>query len=197
VDYSCQPESGVMKVCNGNFGETGWLGINELVMRSSNGIILNSVAKMNEYYLLNADQYERQYTMCHEIGHGFGLPHTDENFQNADLGNCLDYTLTPRNNLHPDQGNYQRLQSLYGTVTNRRLNRRLGSNTTRKSPILTPEWRAEYDLAINELEQVRRDPDNSDSAWRLLREHSRGGDYVRRLGTEYTLEVHMLYAMPN
>jgi hypothetical protein len=72
VDHSCQPKSGVMKICNGNFGETGWLGINELVMLSSNGIIQNSVAKMNEFYLLNADKIERQYTMCHEIGHGFG-----------------------------------------------------------------------------------------------------------------------------
>ena len=29
VDHACSPVPGVMKVCNGNFGPTGWLGINE------------------------------------------------------------------------------------------------------------------------------------------------------------------------
>jgi len=28
------------------------------------------VAKMNEYYLMNADYDHRRFTMCHEIGHG-------------------------------------------------------------------------------------------------------------------------------
>ena len=52
---------------------------------------------------------------CHEIGHGFGLPHTDENFNNPDLGNCMDYTSRPQNNLHPDASNFARLRSMYGT----------------------------------------------------------------------------------
>jgi hypothetical protein len=26
---------------------------------------------------------------------GFGLPHSDESFTNADLGNCMDYTNSP------------------------------------------------------------------------------------------------------
>lgn len=116
VDSSCSPINGVMKVCNGNYGETGWLGINGIITTQRTGIIQNSVAKMNEYYLSNAGDAERQYTMCHEIGHGFGLPHTDENFDNADLGNCLDYTRNPENNLHPDDSNFARLVSLYGRV---------------------------------------------------------------------------------
>jgi len=35
------------------------------------------------------------YTVLHLIvtlGHGFGLPHTDERFWNRDQGNCMDYT---------------------------------------------------------------------------------------------------------
>ena len=39
--------------------------------------------------------------------------HTDENFDNPDLGNCLDYTSKPSNNLHPGQINFQALQDLY------------------------------------------------------------------------------------
>ena len=68
VDYNCNPVDGVMVVCNANFGATGWVGINEnSIMRNT---IVGSVAKMNEYYLRNADFDHRRFTMCHEIGHG-------------------------------------------------------------------------------------------------------------------------------
>jgi len=68
VDYNCKPVDGVMVVCNANFGETGWVGINENSMIG--GVIVSSVAKMNEYYLRNANFDHRRFTMCHEIGHG-------------------------------------------------------------------------------------------------------------------------------
>ena len=68
VDYNCSMVEGVMVVCNANFGATGWVGINEnSILR---GVIVSSVAKMNEYYLRNADFDHRRFTMCHEIGHG-------------------------------------------------------------------------------------------------------------------------------
>lgn len=69
---------------------------------------------MNEYYLRNADYDRRLYTMCHELGHGLGLPHTDENFNNANLGNCLDYTDNPASNTQPGDINLERLRELYG-----------------------------------------------------------------------------------
>jgi hypothetical protein len=100
----------------GNYGETGWLGINEVLKSVPQNIIQSSVAKMNEHYLLNAGYDERLYTMCHELGHGYGLPHTDENFNNKDLGNCLDYTNNPSNNLRPGQQNCNRLLEMYGAV---------------------------------------------------------------------------------
>ena len=68
VDYNCNRVDGVMVVCNANFGETGWVGINENSIMD--GVIVSSVAKMNEYYLRNADFDHRRFTMCHEIGHG-------------------------------------------------------------------------------------------------------------------------------
>lgn len=116
VDHKCDQVDGVMKVCAGNYGETGWLGINEVLKSVPAGIIQSSVAKMNEHYLLNADYDERLYTMCHELGHGYGLPHTDENFNNKDLANCLDYTNTPQNNLRPGMANCNRLLGMYGSI---------------------------------------------------------------------------------
>lgn len=205
VDNDCKAIDGVMKICNGNYGETGWLGINEIMSTVKTGIIVNSVAKMNEHYLNNADFIERQYTMCHEIGHGFGLPHTDENFDNADLGNCLDYTRTPKNNLHPDVTNFNRLVSLYGTTTRRNL---LG-NTTRHSRLrngrssnvrtpgpLSSKVLSTYEEAIKELEGDMvsiKSATRSSSGWRLLETHSGGSKYARYLGEGYALHVHALH----
>lgn len=124
VDNECTQADGVMKVCNGNYGETGWLGINEVLKSVPQGIIQSSVAKMNEHYLFNADYDERLYTMCHELGHGYGLPHTDENFNNQDMGNCLDYTNNPSKNLRPGVVNCNRLQEMYGTINIGRRRRR-------------------------------------------------------------------------
>lgn len=70
VDNACTQADGVMKVCNGNYGETGWLGINEILKTVPDSIIVSSIAKMNEYYLNNAGYDERLYTMCHEVSVG-------------------------------------------------------------------------------------------------------------------------------
>ena len=242
----------------GNYGETGWLGINEVLKTVPQGIIQSSVAKMNEHYLLNADCDERLYTMCHEVGHGFGLPHTDENFNNKDLGNCLDYTNTPKNNLRPGAANCNRLLEMYGNidgtvdldldVRRRRVSQKraqrglryrsdaeIYEDETRDSEVVNddsqyyymygrseyPDMTAEYESAMKELyyeieqgifsdRQQQEEAllyeeenggisiDNRDKRgrgkWRRLREHSRGGDFVRRLNDGFALEVHVLYA---
>ena len=71
---------------------------------------------MNENYLRNARDTERQYVMCHELGHAWGLPHRDEIVGNRDLGTCLDYTITPQNNMKPDEIDFSNLQEMYGDV---------------------------------------------------------------------------------
>lgn len=211
-ESECTQKEGVMKVCNGNYGETGWLGINELMSTTIGKTIVSSVAKMNEYYLFTADIYERQYTMCHEVGHGFGLDHTDENFYNRDLGNCLDYTKVPKNNLHPDVTNYNRLAEMYGTPIRRNLRRRShAASTNVQVPSIPPQVHLEYKNAIAEFYQQhqhhRHQPTpaaNSNSStvepqqqWRLLESHARGKKYRRLLGdTGFELEVHMLLAHP-
>ena len=120
-DPNCGPTRGIMTVCNNNYGNTQWTGLNEVYYE--NGVVVSSVAKMNEYYLSGAGKSERQYVMCHEIGHGFGLPHRDTSVNNRDLGTCLDYTNTYKNNMHPDDVDFDNLEMLYGTFR-RRMNLR-------------------------------------------------------------------------
>lgn len=192
VDHSCSPMDGVMKVCNGNYGETGWLGINMIISNERTGI-RNSVAKMNEYYLKNAGEAARQYTMCHEIGHGFGLPHTDENFDNTDLGNCLDYTRHPEHNLHPDYSNFARLESLYGLVSRRFLLRSPGSDNARAHPPLNPRLLSASQEAMVELEQDMFTTNYG--GWRLLESHRQGRKFGRYLGEGYMLHVNVLHPL--
>ena len=46
---------------------------------------------------------------------GFGLPHTDENPYNRNLGDCLDYTDDPEENLYPGEVNFAKVAELYLT----------------------------------------------------------------------------------
>lgn len=50
------------------------------------------------------------------LGHGFGLPHWDEDFYNKNLGNCMDYTNDPSVNMQPSESNFIFLADLYGSL---------------------------------------------------------------------------------
>jgi len=113
-DPDCQAVRMAIKVCNGDYGPTDWRGVNQVLLQDE--YIITSIAKMNDYYLEGTDGAQKHYTMCHELGHGLGLGHSDENFLNADSGNCMDYTNSPQNNLMPDEYNYLILEDLYGLV---------------------------------------------------------------------------------
>uniref|UniRef100_A0A7S1D4F7 Peptidase M10 metallopeptidase domain-containing protein n=1 Tax=Cyclophora tenuis TaxID=216820 RepID=A0A7S1D4F7_CYCTE len=113
ADSNCSPSTGRLKVCNGRYGQTDWYGINTLLLAPSSNRIRASTAKLNDSLLDGSSEARRQYTMCHEIGHGFGLPHTDENFFNANLHNCMDYTNKPESNQSPGVDNFEFLQKLY------------------------------------------------------------------------------------
>ncbi|KAL3802543.1 hypothetical protein HJC23_012562 [Cyclotella cryptica] len=113
-DPECTPVRNVLKVCNGDYGDTDWVGINVAIV--VNDYISSSVAKMNDYHLDRMREGSMQWTMCHELGHGFGLGHWDEKFYNRDLGNCMDYTARPERNQKPDVSNFVFLEQMYGSV---------------------------------------------------------------------------------
>jgi len=119
-DPECDTIPGVMKACNDFYGKDGgWSGLNEAWL-DSKGYITASTAKMNESFLQKSGYAEKQYVCCHELGHGYGLPHRDVNPGNNNLGTCLDYTTSFQSNIHPDEVDFANLENLYGTIPGRR-----------------------------------------------------------------------------
>lgn len=118
ADSECSPSFGRLKVCNGNYGKTNWEGINLSLVHE--GYIKWSTSKMNDYFLVNESEEKKKYTMCHELGHGFGLSHSDEDYHNRNRGDCMDYTNRVEGNLLPGRYNHEILSRIYGTVPSER-----------------------------------------------------------------------------
>jgi len=197
-EMQCDPQTGVLKVCNGSYGETGWKGLNAVLLDPTSRDIRASSAMMNDHYLAPDNLIERTYTMCHELGHGFGLPHWDENFWNRDLGNCMDYTRNPEANLNPDIGNFNRLEGLYGDH-NRRRRRNL---RTSAEPIASKNNEdgddAQYQSFMEEFRAWTASHRRGSIVpeWRKLGEENGESDhgdvFERRLNDEMTLQIHVL-----
>lgn len=117
---NCRPTAGRVEVCNNKYGNNGWLGIAQIWVSGSH--ITKAVTKMNDTYF-NTPTYNtpawKQFVVCQEIGHTFGLDHQDENFSNTNLGTCMDYTNDPSGSLiqlsneHPNTHDYEELEIIY------------------------------------------------------------------------------------
>jgi hypothetical protein len=111
---NCRPTAGRVEVCNGTYGNNGWLGLAQIW--ASGKHITQGTTKVNDTYF-NTPQYNttawRNLVMCQEVGHTFGLDHQDEDFDNRNLGTCMDYTSDPSTNQHPNQHDYDQLASIY------------------------------------------------------------------------------------
>lgn len=112
---NCRPTEGRAEICNSSYGNTGWLGIAQIW--ASGDHIVQGVVKLNDSYFdyapYNTPEW-RNLVTCQEVGHIFGLGHQDENFGNANLGTCMDYTNDPSSNQHPNQHDYDLLAAMYG-----------------------------------------------------------------------------------
>ncbi len=112
---NCKPTGGRVEVCNSKYGKNGWLGIAQIWI--TGGIhITQGITKMNDTYFNTArynSPFWRQLVVCQEIAHTFGLDHQDEDFGNANLNTCMDYTSNPESNLHPNNHDYEMLEEIY------------------------------------------------------------------------------------
>jgi hypothetical protein len=110
----CSATSGQVEVCNNTYGNNGWLGVANIWVSGSH--ITQGTVRLNDTYF-NTSTYNtlawRNLVSCQEVGHTFGLDHQDENFNNANLGTCMDYTSNPSSNQHPNQGDYDQLLCIY------------------------------------------------------------------------------------
>lgn len=117
----CRPTSGRVEVCNSRYGNNGWLGVASIWVNGSH--ITQGTVKFNDTYF-NTSFYNtpawKQFVVCQEVGHTFGLDHQDEIFGNINLGTCMDYTSDPSgtiknqlSNEHPNLHDYDQLTTIY------------------------------------------------------------------------------------
>ncbi|MEO6114370.1 MAG: hypothetical protein ABIP07_08005 [Sphingomicrobium sp.] len=117
----CTAIPGKILACNALYGQRGWLGLASIWASGSH--ITQATTKVNDTYF-NTSTYNtpawRRMVMCQEIAHDFGLDHQDENFNNANLGSCMDYTSDPDgppSNEHPNAHDLAQLQTIYAHTT--------------------------------------------------------------------------------
>ncbi|MBA3512737.1 hypothetical protein [Sphingomonas sp.] len=118
----CKAAAGKIEVCNARYGRTGWLGVAGISI--SGGHIVSGYTKVNDTYFDTAKYNTpgwRRLVMCQEIGHDYGLGHTDETFANTNHGTCMDYTDDPdgtiKNQLSNEYQNahdFVQLETIYG-----------------------------------------------------------------------------------
>lgn len=120
---NCVPTAGRVEICNATYGNTGWLGVAQIWVSGSH--ILQSTVKLNDTYF-KTTKYNtaawKNFVMCQEVGHAFGLDHQDEDHANVNIGTCMDYTNDPTgtkgtngtlNNEHPNAHDYEELELIY------------------------------------------------------------------------------------
>jgi len=116
----CSMTTGTVQVCNGKYGNNGWLGLASINLTGGTHITQGS-AKMNDTYFSTStydNPNEKLHVMCQEVGHTFGLDHqsTDGSSQNS----CMDYFSNTGANAgstastHPNAHDYDELGIVYG-----------------------------------------------------------------------------------
>lgn len=111
----CNPTSGRDEVCNAAYGNNGWLGVAQIWISGLH--ITQGTVKLNDTYFATGAYNTpawRNLVTCQEVGHTLGLDHQDENFNNPNLGTCMDYTNDPSTNQHPNKHDYDELDIIYG-----------------------------------------------------------------------------------
>ena len=128
---TCKPIVGRIEVCNYTYGRNKWLGITQIWTNGDH--ITQATSKLNDsYYADPRSGYntpaEQLSVICHELAHGFGLDHWDEDHDNVNTGSCMDYSNYAAGGVyagdgfnygpsdeHPHSLDFQDLNYLYNT----------------------------------------------------------------------------------
>ena len=175
---ACRPTSGRIEACNAKYGNTGWLGIAQIWI--TGGVhITQAITKVNDTYF-NTATYNtpawRRLVMCQEIAHDFGLDHQDENFNNGNLGSCMDYTNDPDgppSNEHPNTHDFAQLESIYAHL----------DSTTTISAMPAGFANADVHAVENWGEKVSESADG------------RSAIYVRDFGNGFKIFTHVFWVL--
>ena len=174
---TCKATTGMVQVCNAKYGYNGWLGVAGISITGGTHIT-KAYVKLNDSYFASPTYNTtawRNLVSCQEVGHTFGLDHQDEDFNNANLGTCMDYTSNPGTNQHPNQHDYDQLESIYAHL----------DSTTTVSSAPAASAAAAGDHA-------------AEAAWGTLLKvtnHGHGAWYVRDLGAGNLQLTHVLWAV--
>ncbi|MBI2782059.1 MAG: hypothetical protein HYX55_09735 [Chloroflexi bacterium] len=170
----CNPTGGRVEVCNNTYGNNGWLGVAQIWASGTH--ITQGTVRLNDSYF-NTSAYNtsawRNLVSCQEVGHTLGLDHQDTNFNNANLGSCMDYTNNPSTNQHPNQHDYDELGLIYNHTDSTST---IGSALPNASGADIGSWNAEFGR------MVARSSDGRTST------------FVRDLGAGQRIITHVIWA---
>lgn len=116
----CSMVAGTTQVCNGKYGNNGWLGLASINITGGVHITQGS-AKMNDTYFNTAtynNPNEREHVMCQEVAHTFGLGHQSED--GSSQNSCMDYfsntgaNATSTLSTKPNKHDFDELNIIYG-----------------------------------------------------------------------------------
>ncbi len=112
---NCRATADRVEVCNAAYGYNGWLGVAQIWISGGEHITQGTVRVNDSYFKTSTYNTPawRNMVMCQEVGHTLGLAHQDEDFNNPNLGTCMDYTSDPSTNQHPNQHDYDELEAIY------------------------------------------------------------------------------------
>ncbi len=186
---TCKPTAGRLEVCNAAYGFNGWLGIAQIWITEGTHIT-QATTKLNDSYFNSATYNKpawRRLVTCQEIAHDFGLDHQDENFDNKNLGTCMDYTSDPDgtgangplSNEHPNAHDFDEISIIYA---------HLDSTTTIGAGLPSNSPPAMSDL----------DPEGPGQWGRLVKSTSngRGQTYELDFGHGNKILTHVFWADP-
>lgn len=108
---ACDPLAGLVRVCNGEYGRNGWLGIATIWINGSH--ILQGTARVNDSYFDNDynNANAKRHVLCQEVGHTFGLDHQ----KGPNSASCMNdmFGLFSDSFVSPNKHDYDQLAKIY------------------------------------------------------------------------------------